>query len=213
MKKYGTLPKYLGLHEIDIEEMLFYQYLPIKLKGCVGPIMEDRLKPFEKIIGAALCDFVADYGLERFHQSYVYLTAKNLYETSKCSFNRKGYHSDGFLTDDINYIWSNRKPTIFNTTNFDLSLDDKASLIEMDIQADEERIESYPNNSLLRLDQYCIHRCANIESEGMRCFIKISISKDKYDLKGNSINRLLNYQWEYRERKKERNIPQQLKLS
>ena len=208
--KYGQLPKYLDLHEVEISEMMFYQYLPIKLPNMVEPVIEERLKPFEKLIGVSLCDYVADFGLKRFHQSYVYLTAKYLYEKEGCSFNRKGYHSDGFLTDDINYIWSDCKPTVFNTTDFDLTLDDKISLAEMDIQADEEKITTYPNNSLLRLDQYAIHRCSGVESEGMRCFVKISVSKDKYDLKGNSINRLLDYNWDYRERKKERNIPQKI---
>ncbi|MGB2525649.1 hypothetical protein [Flagellimonas sp. SN16] len=210
--KYGKLPKYIGLFDVDINEMMFYQYLPIKLQGMVEPVLEQRLKPFSELIGAALCDFVADYGLERFHKSYVYLTAKYMYESKGCSFNRKGYHSDGFLTDDINYIWSDCKPTVFNFSKFNLTLDDHLSMKEMDEQADEEKIETYPDNSLLRLDQFVIHRCSNIEREGMRKFLKISVSKDRYDLKGNAINPLLKYKWEYRDRKKERNIPQKLEV-
>jgi hypothetical protein len=210
MRTYGELPKYLGLFEIDVKEMMFYQYLPIKLPNDHNPIVEKRLECFSELIGAALCDFVADYGLERFHQSYVYLTAKYMYEAKGCSFNRKGYHSDGFMTDDINYIWSDRKPTVFNFSKFNLTQDDSLSMREMEEQADEEKIETYPWNSLLRLDQYVIHRCSGEESEGMRAFCKISISKDKYDLKGNSINPLLDYKWDYRDRSKERNIPQKL---
>lgn len=41
-----------------------------------------------------------------------------------CSFNRMGYHSDGFLTDDINYIWCDNNPTIFNISAFNLTLDE-----------------------------------------------------------------------------------------
>jgi hypothetical protein len=42
----------------------------------------------------------------------------------------------------------------------------------------------------------------------MRAFLKVSISKDKYDLIGNSHNYLLDYDWQMKERKQERNIPQ-----
>lgn len=36
----------------------------------------------------------------------------------------------------------------------------------------------------------------------MRNFLKVSFSKDKYDLKGNSKNYLLSYDWYFRDRKK-----------
>jgi hypothetical protein len=42
----------------------------------------------------------------------------------------------------------------------------------------------------------------------MRTFVKVSFSYDKYDLVGNSHNYLLNYAWEMKERKDDRNIPQ-----
>ena len=38
--------------------------------------------------------------------------------------------------------------------------------------------------------------------------IKLVDSPDKYDLKGNSINPLLDYKWDYQERLLNRNIPQ-----
>jgi len=42
----------------------------------------------------------------------------------------------------------------------------------------------------------------------MRTFVKISFSKDKYDLIGNSHNYEMDYKWDMKERKEERNIPQ-----
>jgi len=206
--KYGDLPTYLGLHEVECEEMLFYQYLPIKLKGQTKPLVEERLKGFEKLIGNICCDFVGEFGLDRFVDSYTYLTAKKMYQSGGCSFNRKGYHSDGFLTDDINYIWYDKHPTVFNYSNFDLTLDDTISLQEMELQADENQIETYPEKSLLRLNQFNIHRVSNLKETVLRTFVKVSFSKDKYDLKGNSINRLLDYNWEMKDRKPQRNIPQ-----
>ena len=208
--KYGSKPKDLGVIEIDCPEMLFYQYLPIKLIGQTEPIVEERLKCFEPLIGACCCDFIADYGLSRYMDSFIYLTVKRLYQGKGYSFNRKGYHSDGFLTNDINYLWSNSLPTVFNFGKFDLSLDDDTSMAEMEQQAKKENEFSYPKGSLLRLDQFVIHKVSDEEIEEIRTFAKVSFSKDKYDLKGNAKNYLLDYDWKMRERQNKRNIPQQI---
>ena len=208
--KYGDKPKQLGLFEIDPKEMFFYQYLPIKLIGNIQPIFEDRLKIFEEILGVICCDFIGEFGLDRYNDSYIYLTAKNLYQKQNCGFNRDGWHSDGFLTDDINYIWSDTQPTIFNFSDFQISNDDVKSITEMTNQADPSNDAIYKDKVLLRLNQFNIHRVGNVES-GMRCFLKVSFSKDKYDLVGNSKNYLLNYNWEMRKRNENRNIPQLLK--
>lgn len=211
--KYGSKPKNLGKVDISCDEMLFYQYLPIKLKEQKEPTVEERLRCFEPLIGACCCDFVADFGLSRYIDSYVYLTAKRLYQGKRSSFNRKGYHSDGFMTDDINYLWSDCLSTIFNFTDFDLSMEDEGSLNEMEEQAKKENEFTYLKGSLLRLNQYVIHKVSEEDLEGIRTFVKISFSKDKYDLKGNAKNYLLDYNWEMRERQNKRNIPQQIKTT
>lgn len=209
--KYNGKPKNLGLFPIVCDEMFFYQYLPIKLIGQHEPVVEDRLKCFNSMIGTCCCDFVADFGLTRYMESYVYLTAKRLYQGNGYSFNRKGYHADGFLTDDINYLWSDSNPTIFNSTVFDLSLDDNLSMAEMEAQAKKENEYYFDECSLLRLNQFVIHKVADEVTEGVRTFVKLSFSNDKYDLKGNAKNYLLDYEWEMRERNINRNIPQQIK--
>lgn len=212
MKRYGETPKYLGRHEIQCDEMMFYQYLPIKLRGQTEPKFEDRLMCFKELIGNICCDFVGEYGLNRYVDSFVYLTAKKMYQVNGCSFNRKGYHSDGFMTDDINYIWCDKNPTVFNFSPFNLTMNDEISLKEMEEQAHPDAIEIYPENSLLRLDQYNIHKVNDVEELTLRTFLKVSFSKDKYDLKGNSKNFLLDYNWEMRDRKVNRNIPQKITL-
>lgn len=207
---YGTLPKELGIHELKCDEMLFYQYLPIKLIGQTEPIVEKRLKCFEALIGNIYCDFVSEFGLDRFINSYVYLTVKKTYQAEGCSFNRKGYHSDGFMTDDINYVWCDKNPTTFNSSNFNLTLDDKVSMNEMEEQADVLNEKKYPENTLLRLNQYNIHKVSENKMLVLRTFVKVSFSNDKYDLKGNSKNYLLDYDWIMRDREIARNIPQKL---
>lgn len=207
---YGNKPTDLGIFQVNYPEMLFYQYLPIKMAGSKEIEMEQRLKYFDQIIGTALCDFVGTYGLNRFIDSYVYVTAKKLFNMPGCNFNRGGWHSDGFMTDDINYIWSDCYGTIFNTSEFQLTMDDSGSLVEMEKQADPVNDLTYPDGTLLRLDQFNIHRVADIDQPGLRTFLKVSISKDKYDLEGNAHNYLLDYDWTMRKREPKRNIPQQL---
>jgi len=121
--RYGELPTSLGIFKVECKEMMFYQYLPIKMPNSTQPIYEPRLKCFDKLIGAICCDYIGEFGLDNYVNSYVYLTAKFLYQMPNNSFNRMGWHSDGFLTDDINYIWSDKYPTIFNDSNFKLTLD------------------------------------------------------------------------------------------
>lgn len=207
MPHYGELPKQIGTYTVECKEMMFYQYLPIKLMGNHMPVYEDRLKCFDNLVGTILCDFVGTFGLDRYVNSYVYLTAKYMYQKDGCSYNRPGWHSDGFMTDDINYIWYDKDPTLFNGSNFILTNDDALSIDEMELQAKPVFNIRYPVNTILRLDQHNIHRVGSI-SEGMRTFVKVSFSKDKYDLIGNSHNYLLDYDWEMKARKKQRNIPQ-----
>ena len=205
---YGDLPIKIGEYKVDCREMMFYQYLPIKLSGQDWYIFEDRLSYFSEIIEGSCIDFIKTFGLQKFKENYVYVTAKYMYQESGCSYNREGYHSDGFMTDDINYIWSDKNPTTFNTSRFNITLDDSVSLIEMDKQAGVHNDIQFENNTLLRLNQFNIHKVSFSEESGMRTFVKVSFSKDKYDLIGNSVNYLLDYDWDYKARKIDRNIPQ-----
>lgn len=207
-KKYGKLPQPLGIFRVECNEMMFYQYLPIKMAGSMDLFHEDRLWCFFQLMSVCALDYHELVGTESYKNSYMYLTAKRMYQAPKCSFNRLGWHSDGFMTDDINYIWCDAYPTIFNDSDFNLTLDDSISLKEMEQQAKRKGNVFALENNLYRLDQYTIHKVQNVIVGGMRTFVKISFSKDKYDLIGNSHNYEIDYKWEMKERKQERNIPQ-----
>lgn len=209
---YNKPPKLIGSFPLKVDEFFSYTYLPIKLADQSSPTVERRLQCFNSIIGRACCDFVGEFGLDRYVKSYVYLTAKHQHQRRGLGFNRPGWHSDGFLTDDISYIWYNSQPTVFNGGTFDLSADDLMSMEEMDEQANHLLNYSFPDNSLIRMDQFSIHRVGEFE-EGKRAFAKICFSNDQYRLAGNSINYELDYSWEYIERRKERNVPQILQSS
>lgn len=211
--RYGDLPKHLGCHDVNCQEMMFYQYLPIKLAGTHELKREDRLSCFDKLLGTINCDFIGTFGLNRWLDSYVYLTAKRMWQEPNVSFNRTGFHTDGFGTPDINYIWSDCKPTIFNCSKFNLSEDEWLSMFEMGQQADKRYDVGFADKMLLRLNQYNVHKVGSYDYGSMRTFVKVSISKDKYDLVGNSHNYLLDYEWPMRPRQQERNIPQQTLFS
>lgn len=212
MRAYGALPKDLGQFEVANKELFYYQYLPIKLISGTEITVEPRLhNQFGKIIGVACCDFVGHKGLDEFVNTNIYLTAKRLRQTPQRTITRPGWHSDGFLTEDTNYLWSDCQPTVFNTTEFNLSDDDTQSIVEMGEQAVDKNNVVYDNGTLLRLDPFVIHRNDESPYSGIRTFVKLSFSRDKYDLEGNSINYLLNYNWEMRPRQNHRNVPQEIK--
>jgi hypothetical protein len=69
-------------------------------------------------------------------------------------------------------------------------------------------MRTYPDKHLLRLDNKVIHRSPVGFEPGMRTFVKVSLSHDRYNLKGNSINHLLpQTHWPLVDRQEVRNHP------
>lgn len=200
IKSYGGCPENIGIINLEISEMMAYLYLPIKFPfddfsieprlSFLIPIIQ-RIKQREKSI----------------EDMYVYATVKNLFCTKDNPGNRPGWHSDGFLSDDINYIWSDKYPTIFCIQDFNITNNHLVSMEEFKKQAMKENEYSFPEKSLLRLTEEHIHRTPCIETPGMRAFIKISISKERYNLEGNSHNYNLGYKWKMYKRDELRNHP------
>lgn len=211
MRTYGAKPTKVGHFDIEGSEQFYYQYLPIKLPDSHGITVESRLSnPFGNLIGMACCDFIGLRGIDDYVGSHVYITAKRQLQTPGRTLTRPGWHTDGFMTDDINYIWYDSRPTIFNFSEFNLTQDDVLSIREMGEQAKPKNDYTYEEGTLLRLDQFDVHRADDSPHHGVRTFVKLSFSFDKYDLQGNSINYLLNYNWKMRPREDYRNVPQLL---
>lgn len=194
--KYGIAPEDLGVVNLICQEMLHYQCLPIKLIDTPGYRVPERLKWVEPL-------------LKRFpfpHDKYVYLTARNTFVTPGYSGSRPGWHSDGFMTEDINYIWYDALPTEFAVQEFDITENCEESLRQFEQQVQPEYIKTYPAKTLLKLTPSVIHRPAqNNWYEGLRLFVKISVSKHRYNLLGNSHNHLLDYAWQMEKRQTMRN--------
>lgn len=205
---YGKLPDDLGLIDISPAEMMFWMYTPISLPGMDRYVLPDNLKQFAPIVSEAKWDEI-----ERFTDGYVYLTAKTLWVEGSYIGNRPGWHSDGFGSDDLNYIWADRAPTEFIKSDTPLSPDCDESMRQMaaigKMHEIAGRIFTYADRHLLKLDQRVIHRSPATFPAGMRTFVKVSISQDRYDLVGNSRNHgLPGSAWPLVPRRLERNHPQ-----
>jgi len=203
---YGALPVDLGRIDLSPTEMMFWLYCPIKLPGMQLVSVPDNLMQFRPLWEAARADCAGQWG-----ESYVYITAKTLWATPENPGNRPGWHSDGFLTDDLNYIWSNANPTIFfdNGERYSFSADHGVSLAEMDAlcQSRSAHYRTYPEKHFLRLDQTVLHKVDTSIKPGLRTFVKVSVSRHRYALRGNSINHELAPEWQYQDRQAERNCP------
>lgn len=195
-------PRIVNNLHIECEEMLFYTYLPVKLSGDNSIAIPDRLLCFSQMIDNCRKDFISERLTDLDYN--IYLTAKSLIVTPDYIGGRGGWHIDGFGTNDVNYIWSDYLETEFCIQDFDLSEDCHDSMTEMNQQANEDNLKTFGVNKILRLDNQ-VHRCPVAPKTMRRTFAKVSFSKDKYDLKGNSHNYLLDYNWKMFERNEQRN--------
>jgi hypothetical protein len=209
---YGNAPKNVGQMDFDTSEMMFWLYCPIKLPGMCFERLPPNLEKFAALTEKVFDDVYDSYGPEHWCNSYVYLSAKTIYVSEAAPGNRLGWHSDGFLTNDINYIWADMNPTLFLPLPelVAFSADHNAALDEMERLAVDNWWNqcSYPEKSLLRLDQTVLHAVNPCAQAGLRTFLKVSISDKPYALKGNSINHALKHPTPDEVRQAERNCPQ-----
>lgn len=214
MAMIGNLPTDLGLIDINPTEMMFWLYCPIKLPNTSSMSIPANLRHFSPILEKVWEDLSTPFlsgrqSLPVWRDSYVYLTAKTLFVSGDYIGNRPGWHCDGFGTDDMNYIWYDSAPTDFLKceSTFNVSDDCSESMISMEAAADFGKHIQYPNKHLLKLDPTVIHRSPVIFKAGIRTFVKVSLSKDIYNLEGNSINHNLPLKTEFLPRGIERNHP------
>jgi hypothetical protein len=207
--EYGAAPVNLGMIDLKPIEHMLYLYLPVCMPGPnIGNRWQvpERLAFTRPLLSAVWVDCCKS--LPDFIDHYVYLTVKTMWVTPSCPGNRPGWHADGFGSGgDLNFIWHDMNPTEFAVQKFrEVSDDDFQCLQDLSYQVDPDCIVVYPNRTLLRLDERVVHRVSPNPKEGLRTFIKVSVSKHKYNLKGNSHNYLIDYDWEMHDRVQVRNM-------
>lgn len=177
-------PKGLGHFPIKSEQVLYYLYYPVKWPGLSGVSV-----PRQLAFATPLLLKVLEDEPERTRNEYIYITAKKMYIGGGVTANRPGWHCDGFMSDDLNYVWYDNTPTVFNCGQFSISPDHKLSLEEFALQARAKYDYICPNEHLLKLDSSVIHRVnLDVPEQIMRTFVKLTVSKERFNLKDNSIN-------------------------
>ena len=203
MTVYGNAPAVIGNYALDAwEEYMHYMYLPVVMPERPGLRIPERLSFASDLIQDAI-----DREANRF--TYVYVTARRGYATPGNPLNRPGWHSDGFGTEDVNYVWTDRYPTDFAVQEFHgISNGHNESARQFALQVVPHLIRNYPDRELLRLDSSVIHAAPTIPTPGgERSFFKVSFSNSRYNLIGNSHNYLFDYDWRMFDRHALRNDP------
>lgn len=196
---HSPAPVTLGEHIIQDSEFVYHMYMPIKMAQS-DIRLPVHLKCYEPLVAS-----VASMGDIR--DKIMYLTVKRMYLKRGEDANRPGWHIDGYGSNDLNFVWSNAVPTEFAVGDFDLSLDHNISLIQMEQQAKDAKIVTFDNNTLLMLTNKMVHRVGVCREDCIRSFVKISLSNDIYNLRGNSHNYLFPYRWDMVDRQFIRNNP------
>jgi hypothetical protein len=204
---YGKLPIYLGQFEFDLPEMMYYLYLPVVMDHKYDRILlPPNLGITGKMIEAAIQHTPRDY-------RYVYLSARKGWATADNPLNRPGWHCDGFGTEDLNYVWWTGAGTRFAIQTFySITEDHNRSLKQFDEQVMLDSVVTYPEKGLYQIDPSVVHSTPIITKEGMRQYVKISFSDQKYNLENNSHNYLFNYSWPLHSRETLRNDPHKAQL-
>jgi hypothetical protein len=203
MNRVGNAPAVIDQFKLECPEYMYVQYMPVCMAGVGGCRIPDNLKWLETLVYSVILDEKVLNGKDY----YVYVTAKCMYVEAGAYPNRPQWHIDGYGTDDLNFIWYDSSPTEFCVQPMILNDDHEQSILQMRIQAHSWNIATYPANTLLRLDNTVVHRVAPAEKSGFRTFVKVSVSKHQYNLKGNAHNYLFDYTWDMQDRAECRNHP------
>lgn len=123
---------------------------------------------------------------------YCYLTIKKGYVQPNSYGNREGWHIDGFLSDQENFIWSDcdATPTEVSIGEFDLTPDHEKSIDEMLVQSSYYSKHQLKSNVLYEMNQECVHKpTKNYTNKAvLRTFIKVTFSKELFNCYGNAWN-------------------------
>lgn len=187
---YGEAPIVIDNICIPDEELVFCLYMPVRLADSEVISIPRHLSGYAPLVYSALT-----HEGDSADGKYVYLTVKRLWVERGFMGGRLGWHTDGFGTADVNYIWTDADPTEFCIQPFDLSDGHVLSMKQMEEQALPENIVQYQPLDFIRIDARHVHRCPENPSSGYRTFARVSISSDRYDMSGNAHNYGLDYNW------------------
>ena len=189
---HSTIPKGINA-EYDVESLEFCNvvYMCIKQAGISEYSIPDNLK---ELVDSVISDIytLSPELYDNDWTKYCYMTIKKMYVQPNSFGNREGFHIDGFLSDQENFIWSDCEgtPTEVSIGKFELSKSHETSLTEMMVQASYNFTEQLKSFNLYDMNQSIVHRpTKNLNNEAiLRTFIKVTYSKELFNCVGNAWN-------------------------
>lgn len=191
-KVYDGAPQKVCTWDVGNSEFMLWLYLPVKLPfGEVS--LPDNVNKFKGIL-----DIVKEnlsHTENKWEESYIYLTIKSMVVSEDNVGQRLGWHSDGFMTKDLNYIWSDVEEitTRITTGGMTLTQCHTKSLQEMENYKEFLLRCSYQvmADTVYLLDETVLHEAVRPTRPVFRNFVKVTVSDKLYKLEGNSVNHLL----------------------
>lgn len=195
----------------DWDEFMFVQDMPISLPGG-GVVLPNNLKfaaPFVERVREYLSASKPAGWLD---ERYFYLCAKHTLVGKDSQQTRPGWHTDGFGTDDLSFLWADCLATTFLYQAMRVNVDsDIGSMVLMKTEAKDANARQGYDQTIYGMDDTVIH-APTINTTGeprARRFLKLSVSRYPYDLAGNARNPLLQTPWQpNRKRVAHRNNPE-----
>lgn len=214
---FGDAPVALGRFPFDLREVMYYLYLPVVLHDDLEIRLPPNVEVCRPMIQYCMADALGLFGRRKKQHSfrYVYLSARKGWATPDNPLNRPGWHSDGFGTDDLNYLWWTGPGTRFAIQRFEnISDDHLVSLQQFEAQVRDECVLSdFREKQCYAVHPGVVHATPLIEAPGcMRQYVKVSLSNRRYNLENNSHNYLFDYDWPLHPRAEMRNDTQKAQL-
>lgn len=119
-----------------------------------------------------------------------YLTLKHEYVNHASTGTRPGWHIDGFMSDQMNFIWTDCLPTAVVVGDFSVSADHDLSLTEMTHQAQGRQIIHLKPKNMYELSQEVVHAPVvdDTRSPILRTFLKLTFTKEEFNCARNAWN-------------------------
>lgn len=219
--EYGKPPVDCGSFEdINLNEVMYYLYLPVFMAEAYSPDRSTNVRLPKNLEGLRSMIFASvlresDEGRK---WRYIYVSARKGWATPDNPLNRPGWHTDGFGSPDVNYIWWSGPGTRFwlkgNLDSPTISDDHIKSMEEFEELTTRWPgfIKTFPAKRLYQIDRYVIHATPVLTKGCMRQFVKISFSNERYNLYNNSHNYEFDYDWPMVDRDVIRNDPVKAQL-
>lgn len=142
---------------------------------------------FKKVLQPVLVEL---FKHNDFDDQYLYFSLKKGHVAPYTMQMRSGFHVDGFLSEDRNWVLSDSLPTTVALGQFSVEPDHEVSLHEFNDQARLKKHEKLKPHTLYELDKECVHSTSiNLSGETVvRTFLKVVASKEKFNGIGNAWN-------------------------